>query len=150
MTMGERIKTARINKGLTQQALGDLCGIAGPTIRKYESGRLNPKIETLQKIAAALDCPVSDLFTAGDILPTLAPVPVSVFAEWLSSIGYDVKVHDIEYEYGGGQSYHIREQETWDDCPVSLSELEMLRDSVTAFAKFQIAELFNAKKAGEV
>jgi len=54
MTTGQRIKKIRKEKGLTQKALGELCGIAEPTIRQYESGRLNPKIETVEKIAVAL------------------------------------------------------------------------------------------------
>lgn len=59
MTAGERIRTARLAKGLTQNALGEKCGIAEPTIRRYELGKLNPKPSTLQKIADALDLPLS-------------------------------------------------------------------------------------------
>ncbi len=55
MTIGEKIKTLRTKKGLTQKQLGDLCGMADSAIRRYENGRANPKIETLQKIAAALE-----------------------------------------------------------------------------------------------
>lgn len=54
MTTGERIRQARIEKGWTQKQLGELCGIAEPTIRRYELGKLNPKKETLEKIAAPL------------------------------------------------------------------------------------------------
>ena len=50
MTVGERIRNARKNAGLTQKQLGEKCGIAEPTIRRYELGKLNPKYETLQKI----------------------------------------------------------------------------------------------------
>lgn len=44
--------------GLTQKELGKRCGINEANIRKYESGRQNPKYETLQKIAIALEIPV--------------------------------------------------------------------------------------------
>lgn len=54
MTVGERIRAARKAKGLTQKQLGEACGIAEPTIRRYELGKLNPKYETLQKIAKPL------------------------------------------------------------------------------------------------
>ena len=54
MTIGERIKAARKAKGLTQKQLGELCGINEANIRKYESNRQRPKIETLSKIARAL------------------------------------------------------------------------------------------------
>lgn len=55
--IGERIRTIRKQKGLTQKALGELCGIAEPNIRKYELGKQNPKYGTLFKIADALKVP---------------------------------------------------------------------------------------------
>lgn len=62
MTVGERIRAARKAKGLTQKALGEACGIAEPTIRRYELGKLNPKFETLQKIAKPLGVTAADLY----------------------------------------------------------------------------------------
>lgn len=59
MTTGERIRQLRKEAGLTQKQLGEKCGIAEPTIRKYELGKLKPKIETLIKIANALNVNVS-------------------------------------------------------------------------------------------
>lgn len=63
MSIGENIKEARKEKGLTQNQLGNLCNpkISESTIRKYELGLLNPKIETLQKIAVALGVSINDL-----------------------------------------------------------------------------------------
>jgi len=49
--------------GLTQKQLGDKAGIAEPTIRRYELGKLNPKLSTLQKIANALGVSV---YSIGD------------------------------------------------------------------------------------
>lgn len=54
MTVGENIRRIRKEKGLTQKELGELCNINEANIRKYESGRQNPKIETIDKIADAL------------------------------------------------------------------------------------------------
>lgn len=54
MTIGERIRNVRKSKNLTQKQLGELAGIAEPTIRRYELGKLNPKYETIEKIACAL------------------------------------------------------------------------------------------------
>ena len=64
MATGELIRKYRKAAGLTQKELGERSGIAEPTIRKYESNRLRPKIETLQKIASALDVNWLDLFYA--------------------------------------------------------------------------------------
>lgn len=61
MTVGERIRQNRLNKKMTQKELGEKADIAEPTIRRYELGKLNPKLETLLKIATALDVSVFDL-----------------------------------------------------------------------------------------
>lgn len=58
MTVGENIKRIRKEKGLTQKKLGELCGINEVQIRQYESGKANPKIETIDKIASALEVPI--------------------------------------------------------------------------------------------
>lgn len=55
MTVGENIKKIRKEKGLTQKELADKCNIIYQTIGKYERNLLNPKYETLEKIANALD-----------------------------------------------------------------------------------------------
>lgn len=54
VTTGQLIRNARKHANLTQKELGERAGIAEPTIRKYESDRLNPKPATLKKIANAL------------------------------------------------------------------------------------------------
>lgn len=63
MTVGENIKRIRKEKKLTQKSLGELCQpkSSESTIRKYELGILNPKIETIQKIANALGVSLNDL-----------------------------------------------------------------------------------------
>lgn len=66
MPTGSRIKEIRKQKGLTQKQLGEKCGMYESQIRKYENGKANPKIETLQKIATALKCNLSDLMDADE------------------------------------------------------------------------------------
>lgn len=61
MTVGERIRAARVKHQMTQRELGERCGIAEPTIRRYELGKLNPKLGTVQRIAAAMGIPTSSL-----------------------------------------------------------------------------------------
>lgn len=59
MNLSDRIKLARIKKGATQKEIAQNCGMADSAIRKYESGKITPKLETLRKIAAALELPES-------------------------------------------------------------------------------------------
>lgn len=62
MEIGQKIKDARIKKGLTQEELGNIVGLQKSAIAKYENGRVvNIKRSTLQKLAAALDLRGSDL-----------------------------------------------------------------------------------------
>lgn len=61
MSVAENIKRIRKKRGFTQKELGDLCGINEANIRKYENNRQKPKIETLQKIANALEVNVIEL-----------------------------------------------------------------------------------------
>ncbi len=71
MPIGDEIKRLRIERGLTQKQLGDLCGMADSAIRKYESGKIKPKIESLRKIASALRVDVyslADFDTASEML----------------------------------------------------------------------------------
>ena len=59
MSIGENIRRIRKENGLTQKKLGNLCGINEVQIRQYEAGRANPKIETIWKIASALNVPIN-------------------------------------------------------------------------------------------
>ena len=59
MTTGQRIKAARKNAGLTQKELGQRLGVAYQTLAQWENDLRNPKYETLQRIAAALNVDVS-------------------------------------------------------------------------------------------
>lgn len=61
MAIGEKIKSLRLSKGLTQKQLGELCGMADSAIRRYELGGANPKIDTLFRIADALSVSLSEL-----------------------------------------------------------------------------------------
>lgn len=54
MTVGENIKRLRQQRGLTQDELGHLVGVADTMIRKYELGIANPKPKKLEAIAYAL------------------------------------------------------------------------------------------------
>lgn len=67
MTIGELIRLARKEKGMTQKQVAELCGMADSAIRKYESGSQTPKLKTLQRIATALGV------SYWDLIPDLEP-----------------------------------------------------------------------------
>lgn len=56
MSIGEKIKIARDNAGLTQEELGKKCGTTKQTIFKYETGVVtNIPIDRLEAIADAVN-----------------------------------------------------------------------------------------------
>ena len=68
--------TFRTIRGISQNVLGELAGIDGTTIRKYELGSRKPKPDQLLKIANALSVSINvftdfDIETASDVLSLL-------------------------------------------------------------------------------
>ena len=61
MSIGEEIKKIRKEAGLSQKELGERLKVSQAMIAQYENGKRTPKIETLIKIAEALNCEVSDI-----------------------------------------------------------------------------------------
>ncbi len=57
MKFGDKIKNLRVEKKLSQQALGELIGVSTRTIQNYEAGVSYPKAHELYaKLANALGC----------------------------------------------------------------------------------------------
>ena len=67
MTFGERVKELRLKKGLSQRELGErMGGITQQTIAQYEKSENYPKLETIRRIAKALDVPFDNLVPFDD------------------------------------------------------------------------------------
>ena len=63
MTTGELIREARKKKGLTQRELGELLGMSDVGVAQWEKGLRNPRLETRQRIAKALDIDITALMS---------------------------------------------------------------------------------------
>lgn len=62
MTIGEKIKKARLEKGYTQEELGKLIGVQKSAVAKYEKGKVvNIKRSVLAKISKVLEIPPVEL-----------------------------------------------------------------------------------------
>ena len=55
MTTGQKLKLVRKERGLTQKELSEILSIAESAVRKYESGTIEPKLNTIVQFAKALD-----------------------------------------------------------------------------------------------
>lgn len=69
MTFAENLKRKRKEKGFSQKEIAEKLGVSQPSYAQYETGKRNPKFETVKKIAAALEIDVYDLLITGDMTP---------------------------------------------------------------------------------
>ncbi|WP_042861567.1 helix-turn-helix domain-containing protein [Dickeya sp. NCPPB 3274] len=71
----QRLKQARLAKGLSQKKLDIAAGIdefvASTRINRYEKGVHEASIDTAQQLAGALDVPLAFFYTANDELAEL-------------------------------------------------------------------------------
>jgi transcriptional regulator with XRE-family HTH domain len=61
VTLGERLRTARAKKDLTQHALAVVLGVSQNTIACWESDKTKPRSKRLRALAEALDLKPRDL-----------------------------------------------------------------------------------------
>lgn len=64
--LGDRLRFLREARGLTQEQLGEKAGITWHFVSSIERGRRGGAMETLAKLAAALDLTLSELFVGID------------------------------------------------------------------------------------
>lgn len=78
MLIGQRIRQLREQKGLSQGDIEKASGLLRCYISRLEHGHTVPSLDTLERIAAALDLPLYRLFYAGEdapATPNLTPRP---------------------------------------------------------------------------
>ena len=86
MTIGDRIKKIRQEKGLSQKELGEMLGVSQQMIGQWETGKANPKIETVDKIAIALKVSRNDLLDWKDIPEVVDYVYSSVLTDLIDML----------------------------------------------------------------
>lgn|GEM_PF-2411323 len=62
MTSGEKMRTLRIEKKLTQKQLGERLGISQSAVGQLENSKRPIRIDTLEKVSAALEVPIVRLY----------------------------------------------------------------------------------------
>jgi transcriptional regulator with XRE-family HTH domain len=64
--IGKRIRALRLERGLSQTELGSLLGITFQQIQKYEKGANRVAAGRLERIAEALDVPITFFYSGSD------------------------------------------------------------------------------------
>jgi transcriptional regulator with XRE-family HTH domain len=67
--IGERIRRARITRGMTLQALAGAAGLSQAFLSRLERGQVSSSIANLIQITEALDIPLQSLFAAPEAEP---------------------------------------------------------------------------------
>ena len=166
MTTGELIRDARKKKGLTQKELGERLEVSDVSIAQWENGIRNPRFETRQKLAKALDIDIAELMSE-----TEKQDYFDLFGTDAERVGFalvklkermEVKVRELR-EYGGiatparrrawalelakelAENYHVKEESILkeiglDDLPEeSIAEIS-LADDYQEVGENQIAD----------
>ena len=64
--LGRRVKTLRINKGITQTKMAELLGLSQTNLSNMESGRTAITTQNLFKMQGILNCKMADFFVDFD------------------------------------------------------------------------------------
>ena len=166
MTTGELIRGARKKKGLTQRELGELLGMSDVGVAQWEKGLRNPRLETRQRIAKALDIDVTALMSDSEKEDYF-----DLFGTDAERVGFalvklkermEVKVRELR-EYGGiatparrrawalelakelAENYHVKEESILkeiglDDLPEEPIAEISLADDYQEVGENQIAD----------
>lgn len=75
MIIGDRLRTLREEKHLSQGDIEERTGLLRCYISRVENGHTVPAVETLEKMARALEVPLYQLFYDGEEPPELPHLP---------------------------------------------------------------------------
>ena len=112
MTVGERIKKARLEKGYTQLQLAEMIGVAKNTITGYETGTREPDSSRITAIANALN--VSGDYIIGteyDWLPSSAAMKIAAKYDKLDQHGRELIDLVVDHEIRRVQSVALAKQD---------------------------------------
>lgn len=84
MDVGERLKQFRELKGLSQGQIEQRTGLIRCYISRVENGHTVPSIETLEKLARALDLPLYQLLYEGNKPPKSLKTQPHEIDDWAS------------------------------------------------------------------
>lgn len=101
MTVGERICAAREKMGLTQLDVAQRMGsVSYQSVSQWERGSRNPKIESLERLAEAIGCPLSDLTHDPDSglksVESMREVVDRTRLEWKAKVYEKIRIHDFD------------------------------------------------------
>ena len=147
--LGNRLKQARKEKGLSQEELANLIGLKVGTVSKYEQGDRTPGIGKLQLIANALDCDTSRFVASGDEYVRMTQTTdygnnLDAYLNWLKFSHFGCNPCQIENDDGSKSSSYLIsfDKETF---PISEEALGRVMEYQKEQFKQLMARTFDSK-----
>ncbi len=75
MVIGDRLRSLREKKGLSQGQIEKRTGLLRCYISRVENGHTIPSIDTVERLATALEVPLYQVFWDGEEVPALPNLP---------------------------------------------------------------------------
>ncbi len=109
MTLGEKIKKARADSGLTQKELADQLSVTFQTVSKWEGGVTEPDLSTLRRLSQILDMSLEYLVSDEETPSKVEETPVSVeVAQAKKQIATCCKCHKKIFQ---GEEVHVEQRD---------------------------------------
>lgn len=123
MSIGKNIKKIRKERGLTQVELGKKLNVTQQMIGQYENDKNSPQMDTIKKIANALEVKVADLMGISDYLDEVESSlqKTTSFWDYLGVLGYEIGQSEHE-DY----QMHIKENDTY--IELSSEDVQLLKE----------------------
>lgn len=132
-----KIRQLRIEKGISQKALGEKCGLTQQAINRIEQGQRNIDIDLLLKLTNALDVKIFDILDMSEYLDEKRLEKEDSLLHYLYKLG-------IEIESIDGYSYNVRYQNK--KYIITEDDYNNLIHSIGAFTKFTFTDLVSGKE----
>lgn len=136
MKIGEMIRLARREQNLTQKDLAEKAGVAEISIRNYENGKRQPKIEQLEKISDALGVRLDYFFQSGTLSTRLT------LFNYLESLGFRLSF----YEEESWHNFVLWDENVGESYTVTPNEIEKLQEAISSYSVFTIKRLIDEIK----
>ena len=75
MTIGERLRIARENEGLSQNQVAKLCGLNPSSISFFETNKRTPVVRNILKLAEALNVSTDQILGRHEMILRVVPCP---------------------------------------------------------------------------
>lgn len=133
--IAQRIKQRRTELKLSLQDVADMAEMSKSTLQRYESGSIrNIPLQKLGVLANALQTSADWILGWCKNPDDIPPIDAD-FRKFIEGLGYKIQA------WPGYKSNIYLSNRDIGHAPISLEEYEKFRDSVSAYAKFNLANL---------